>query len=98
MPRCTSTTAAGPTLSSWGATARPSAGSGIGNEPWRLLWAFRAAAIDGQLNLIANPIKHSLPDPEVTAPPLLGEHTEAVLTDLGCDPAKIEWLRAEGIV
>jgi formyl-CoA transferase len=32
------------------------------------------------------------------APPHLGEHTDAVLRDLGYDAARIERLRSEGVV
>ena len=33
-----------------------------------------------------------------TAPPLLGEHTDEVLAELGIEAAEIERLRADGVV
>jgi crotonobetainyl-CoA:carnitine CoA-transferase CaiB-like acyl-CoA transferase len=50
------------------------------------------------LNLVGNPIKHTLPEPQVTAPPLLGQHTDAVLAALGCTPERIAALRAAGTI
>lgn len=51
------------------------------------------------LKLIANPIRYSAtPLTRYEAPPMLGEHTEAVLREiLGLDPEEIENLRAAGI-
>ena len=33
-----------------------------------------------------------------TAPPLLGEHTDEVLAELGFDPTKIATLRRDGVI
>lgn len=42
---------------------------------------------------------NGLDDPETTRPPLLGEHTDQVLSDmLAMDPAQIAALRAEGAI
>jgi crotonobetainyl-CoA:carnitine CoA-transferase CaiB-like acyl-CoA transferase len=38
------------------------------------------------------------PGEPLSAPPALGQHTAAVLEELGYDPAEIEKLRAQGIV
>ena len=53
----------------------------------------------GKVPLVANPIKYSgTPLEYVAPPPLLGEHTEAVLRELGYAPEQIERLRASHIV
>ncbi|WP_407662117.1 hypothetical protein [Mycolicibacterium brisbanense] len=36
--------------------------------------------------------------PKITGAPLLGEHTDEVLTELGYDPAEIDRLHANGVV
>lgn len=38
------------------------------------------------------------PQPELRRPPLLGEHTDEVLSLVGCGPEEIEGLRAQGVV
>ena len=38
------------------------------------------------------------PGAVLTAPPLLGEHTDAVLAELGIDADQLERLRAQGVV
>jgi len=43
---------------------------------------------------IGSPIKFSDLKPEVTASPLLGEHTDEVLKDLGYTPTQIKELHA----
>jgi CoA:oxalate CoA-transferase len=48
------------------------------------------------MDLIGNPIKLTQPVPPVTAPPLLGSHTDEVLSELGLSAATIERLHAEG--
>ncbi len=49
----------------------------------------------GEVRLVASPIKMSLtPVQYRSAPPLLGEHTEAVLREFGLDDADIDVLRA----
>ena len=51
----------------------------------------------GQLDLLASPIWGATrTDP--SAPPLLGEHTEAVLAELGRTPEQIDDLAARGVV
>jgi len=54
----------------------------------------------GMLRLIGTPLKFSdTPAAIRTPPPLLGEHTEAVLTgDLGLTSAQVADLRSEGVV
>ncbi|HKA31182.1 MAG TPA: CaiB/BaiF CoA-transferase family protein, partial [Candidatus Binatia bacterium] len=48
---------------------------------------------------LGNPIKLSVDGPTIrTPPPELGEHTDAVLTDLGYTPAQIVDLRTRGVV
>ena len=49
--------------------------------------------------LIASPLRMTGTPVEIRrAPPMLGEHTDEVLSDLGCDPAEIGRLREAGIV
>jgi itaconate CoA-transferase len=43
-------------------------------------------------------VKHADGGPRMDAVPALGEHTDAVLTGLGCDAAQIAALRAAGAV
>jgi crotonobetainyl-CoA:carnitine CoA-transferase CaiB-like acyl-CoA transferase len=52
------------------------------------------------LRVLASPLKFSAtPITDYAAPPMLGEHTDAVLqAELGMDAAQIEGLRAERIV
>jgi crotonobetainyl-CoA:carnitine CoA-transferase CaiB-like acyl-CoA transferase len=54
----------------------------------------------GPLRLVGTPLKFSETPGEIrTAPPLIGQHTDAVLThDLGCAPSEIETLRAQMVV
>jgi formyl-CoA transferase len=54
----------------------------------------------GTLKLVRNPIRMSATPPQVTShPPLLGEHTAAVLAQLpGMSPERFAALRADGIV
>ena len=48
---------------------------------------------------VGNPIKLSDSPAEVTASPLLGEHTEEILKELvGYDDAEIEAARADGAI
>ena len=48
---------------------------------------------------VATPIRLSeTPAGATSAPPLLGQHTDAVLADLGYAAAQIEALRAAGVV
>jgi formyl-CoA transferase len=44
------------------------------------------------------PVKFSDFTPEITASPLLGEHTDDVLTELGYDPGTVAALHAKGVV
>jgi crotonobetainyl-CoA:carnitine CoA-transferase CaiB-like acyl-CoA transferase len=57
-------------------------------------------ATAGLLKLLGTPLKFSeTPGSIRTPPPLLGEHTDAVLTrDLGFAPAAVSALRAQGVV
>jgi crotonobetainyl-CoA:carnitine CoA-transferase CaiB-like acyl-CoA transferase len=54
----------------------------------------------GQLRVLGTPIKLSGTEAEIrTAPPTLGQHTDAVLTrDLGFEREHLEALRAEGVI
>jgi formyl-CoA transferase len=47
---------------------------------------------------IGSPIKFSDLTPEITASPLLGEHTDSVLADLGYTPSQIKELHAANAV
>lgn len=51
------------------------------------------------LELVASPLKLSATPPRMRrAPPLLGQHTEEVLREIGLDDARLAGLRAAGIV
>ena len=52
----------------------------------------------GKYLTVGNPIKMSDSRTEVTRSPLLGEHTEAVLSQLGYSAAQVAELRAEGVI
>jgi formyl-CoA transferase len=52
----------------------------------------------GKYLTVGNPIKLSDSPTEVTRSPLLGEHTEEVLAQLGYSPEKIAALRAEKVI
>jgi len=52
----------------------------------------------GKYLTVGNPIKMSDSPSEVTRSPLLGEHTEEVLVELGYTKDQIATLRAEGAV
>ncbi len=52
----------------------------------------------GKYLSVGNPIKLSDSPTEVKRSPLLGEHTEEVLAELGYNPAQIAALRAEGAI
>jgi len=57
-------------------------------------------AASGAVDLIASPLAHMSATPATirTAPPLLGEHTEQVLGELGYDAAAIAALREGGVI
>jgi formyl-CoA transferase len=52
----------------------------------------------GKYLTVGSPIKFSDLKPEITAAPLLGEHTDEVLAELGYDRDKIDTFRAVGVV
>jgi crotonobetainyl-CoA:carnitine CoA-transferase CaiB-like acyl-CoA transferase len=53
----------------------------------------------GGVQMLANPLRFSETPPTYERhPPLLGEHTEAILTELGYAPEEIEGIRAAGAV
>jgi formyl-CoA transferase len=52
----------------------------------------------GKYLTVGNPIKMSDSPTEVTRSPLLGEHTEEVLTQLGYTAGDVAALRAEGVI
>jgi crotonobetainyl-CoA:carnitine CoA-transferase CaiB-like acyl-CoA transferase len=54
----------------------------------------------GPLKVLGSPLKLSATPPSVrTAPPTLGQHTDAVLTnDLGVSPDEVRALRAQGVI
>jgi crotonobetainyl-CoA:carnitine CoA-transferase CaiB-like acyl-CoA transferase len=53
----------------------------------------------GEVRLVASPIKLSgTPVQYRRAPPLLGEHTDEVLRELGLDAAEIATLRADAVI
>jgi crotonobetainyl-CoA:carnitine CoA-transferase CaiB-like acyl-CoA transferase len=53
----------------------------------------------GESNLIGSPINLSATPAQFFRPaPLLGEHTEEVLSRLGCDDNEIRELRANGVI
>ena len=52
----------------------------------------------GKYLTVGNPIKLSDSETEVKRSPLLGEHTEEVLAQLGYAPAEIELMRSEGVI
>lgn len=55
--------------------------------------------VEGKLKQIGIPIKFSdTPGRIKSPPPLLGEHTDEILTGLGLDKGEIEELRSEGVV
>jgi formyl-CoA transferase len=52
----------------------------------------------GKYLSVGNPIKMSDSPTEVTRSPLLGEHTNEVLAELGLSTAEIDALRAENVI
>jgi formyl-CoA transferase len=52
----------------------------------------------GKYLTVGNPIKLSDSPTEVTRSPLLGEHTDEVLAQLGFSPSDIAALRTEGAI
>lgn len=60
---------------------------------WHHPLADTVSLVASPLKLSATPVRNDLP------PPLLGEHTDAVLTEwLGCPATRIEQLRRDGVV
>ncbi len=55
--------------------------------------------LNDRLQLVASPMKLSATPVQLRRPPpLLGQHTEEVLAELGLDDAQVQALRAEGVV
>jgi formyl-CoA transferase len=52
----------------------------------------------GKYLTVGNPIKLSDSETEVTRSPLLGEHTDEVLKQLGYSADDVAALRAEGVI
>ncbi len=53
----------------------------------------------GDIRVIGVPIRFSeTPGTIRLAPPRVGEHTDAILSDLGYTPEQIKTLRAEGVI
>lgn len=53
----------------------------------------------GPIKMVNTPVKYSESKPSIrTVPPMLGEHTDEVLRDLGFSEAEIDALKAEGAV
>jgi crotonobetainyl-CoA:carnitine CoA-transferase CaiB-like acyl-CoA transferase len=52
----------------------------------------------GEVRLLRHPIRYESGEPAVKSPPRLGEHTDAVLRDLGYGDAEIDGLRAKGVI
>ena len=59
-----------------------------------------AWAESGSVDLIASPLAHMSATPATirSAPPLIGEHTDELLTEIGYDTARIEELRGAGVI
>src|SRR4030095_9564539 len=53
----------------------------------------------GKMKLLGNAVDMSRPPPRIERPPpVLGEHTEEILTSLGCDGSFIASLREKGVI
>jgi formyl-CoA transferase len=53
----------------------------------------------GEMRLLAGPVTVSgYDEAEIAPPPLLGEHTEAILRELGLDTTRIEQLRSGEVI
>ena len=52
----------------------------------------------GKYLTVGSPIKFSDLKPEITGAPLLGEHTDDVLVELGYSPAEIKSLHEKSVV
>ncbi|KAJ5934299.1 hypothetical protein N7466_003846 [Penicillium verhagenii] len=53
----------------------------------------------GSIKVISPPVKYSNAEPSIRSPPpLLGEHTEELLKDIGLDTVRIEELKKKGVV
>ena len=59
-----------------------------------------AWAESGSVDLIASPLAHMSATPATirSAPPLIGEHTDELLIEIGYDTARIEELRGAGVI
>jgi crotonobetainyl-CoA:carnitine CoA-transferase CaiB-like acyl-CoA transferase len=53
--------------------------------------------VEGTIRQLGFPVKlHGTPQQLRRPPPLLGQHTEEIMREAGCEPAAIERLRAAG--
>jgi crotonobetainyl-CoA:carnitine CoA-transferase CaiB-like acyl-CoA transferase len=60
-------------------------------------WA-KVGSPSGELDLLKPPMNLSESEPRMAAIPAVGEHTRAILRELGYDAAAIERLAAEGAI
>ena len=53
----------------------------------------------GPIKMVNTPVKYSESEPSIrSVPPMLGQHTDEVLRDIGMSESQIEALKAEGAV
>jgi len=53
----------------------------------------------GPIKMVNTPVKYSESKPSIrSVPPMLGQHTDEVLRDIGMSESQIEALKAEGAV
>ena len=57
------------------------------------------ATVDKQLKMVGIPVKFGDTKASIrTRPPLLGEHTEEVLQEIGVGKERFNWLTEEGVI